>query len=34
MGGYPEGGLKRALEEDPRLGQPAKLDEQGEAPAG
>ncbi len=28
---YLEGGLKRALEEDPRPGQPAKLDERGEA---
>ena len=28
---YLEGGLKRPLEEDPRPGQPAKLDERGEA---
>ena len=28
---YLEGGLKRALEEDPRPGHPAKLDERGEA---
>ena len=28
---YQEGGLKRALEEDPRPGHPAKLDERGEA---
>ncbi len=28
---YLEGGLKRALEEDSRPGQPAKLDERGEA---
>ena len=28
---YLEGGLHRALEEDPRPGQPAKLDERGEA---
>ncbi len=28
---YLEGGLQRALEEDPRPGQPAKLDERGEA---
>jgi transposase len=28
---YLEGGLSRALEEDPRPGQPAKLDERGEA---
>lgn len=28
---YLEGGLKRALEEEPRPGRPAKLDERGEA---
>ena len=28
---YLEGGLKRALEEDPRPGHPTKLDERGEA---
>jgi transposase len=28
---YLEGGLKRALEEDPRPGRPVKLDERGEA---
>ena len=28
---YLEGGLKRALEEDPRPGHPPKLDERGEA---